>query len=60
MARKRKEVSEAQRRMIRQRYEDGDGMLQIGNDLMHNVGVIRRVLTEQGVEIRPVGRPYKT
>jgi hypothetical protein len=59
MPRARKEVSEAQRNKIRDSYEQGIGMLRIGTNLGHNVGVIRRVLVELGFEIRPVGRPTK-
>ena len=59
MARKKKDVSEAQVRIIREMYDDGTGMLRISKKVGHNVGVIRRVLTEAGYEIRPVGRPIE-
>lgn len=57
MPRLRKEVSEAQKRIILEDYAKGDGMLKIGDKLNHNVVVIRRVLIEEGVVIRHVGRP---
>jgi hypothetical protein len=59
MARKRKEVSAAQVRIIREHYDLGEGMLRISKLVGHNVGVVRRVLTEAGYEIRPVGRPIE-
>ena len=59
MARKKKDVSEAQVRIIREMYDDSIGMLRISKKVGHNVGVIRRVLTEAGYEIRPVGRPIE-
>lgn len=60
MPKPRKDVSAAQRRGIVSRYQDGDGMKQIGDDLSHNVGVIRRILIEEGQTIRLRGRPHKT
>jgi hypothetical protein len=61
MPRKKKEVSQAQVRIIREAYETvpPTGMLKISKLVGHNVGVIRRVLIEAGYEIRPVGRPIE-
>lgn len=59
MPRSRKTISEAQKRIILERYNTGDGMLRIGMDMNHNVGVIRRVLVDAGKKIRHVGRPVK-
>jgi hypothetical protein len=59
MARKRKEISEAQRRRIIAAYKEGLGMLKIGNSLGHNVVVIRRVLIENNLVVRGRGRPRK-
>lgn len=59
MARRRKDVSEAQRNSIKSWYEQGQGLKPISDKFGHNMEVIRRVLVEAGVTIRPVGRPLK-
>jgi hypothetical protein len=59
MPRPTKEVSLAQRSKIVARYSEGWGLLTISKDIGHNVGVIRRVLVEEGLTIRHVGRPAK-
>jgi hypothetical protein len=60
MPRRKKDVSEAQRNSIKSLYEQGQGLKALSLKFGHNMEVIRRVLVEAGVTIRPVGRPHKT
>jgi hypothetical protein len=59
MPRRRKDVSEAQRNSIKSWYEQGQGLKAISLKFGHNMEVIRRVLVEMNVTIRPVGHPRK-
>ena len=59
MAKPRKAVSAAQVREILARYEQGIGLHLLGLDFRHAPSVIRRVLVENGIEIRRMGRPNK-
>ena len=59
MPKPRKQISEAQRRSIIERYAMGEGFLTLGACFGHSVSVIRRTLTDSGVEIRKQGRPFK-
>jgi hypothetical protein len=64
MPKPRKQVSAAQTAKIVDWYTNGYkgrqyGINDIGDALGHAGTVIKRVLVEQGVTIRPVGRPRK-
>lgn len=59
MARQRKQISEAQRRIILERYDAGEGMTIIGATWGHCTSTIRRLLIENGRTVRPVGHPKK-
>ena len=57
MPKPRKNVSVAQARQIVESYADGHGFKALGKHFGHCVAVIRRVLVDNKVKIRPVGRP---
>jgi hypothetical protein len=57
MARAKKVVTENQRRSIVSQYAKDIGLKEISNNVGHSVGVIRRVLVENGATIRLRGRP---
>lgn len=59
MAKPQKQVSAAQQKKIVDLYNQGYGLVAISKNLGHCGAVVRRVLVENGVEIRPVGRPCK-
>jgi hypothetical protein len=59
MGKPRKEISEAQRRRIVEDYREGYGFHHLAALYGHCDEVIRRVLVEAGVTLRPVGRPAK-
>jgi len=60
MARKRKEISEAQVRIAIEMHEAGDSLSEIGKVLQCSSAVVRRTLVDHNVTIRHQGRPRKT
>lgn len=57
MARPKVKVSANQTRSIVSRYGKGEGLVAISEALDLGVQIIRRILGEQGVEVRGRGRP---
>jgi hypothetical protein len=57
MARPRIVVSENHRRSIVSRYDKGEGLRNIGKALGYKLQIVRRVLVENGIEIKDRGRP---
>jgi len=58
MPKPRKCVSAAQQGKIVNFYDKGYGLKDLGEHFGHCVSVIRRVLVDNGVGIRAVGRPH--
>lgn len=59
MGKPRKIISAGQVQQILDQYAAGAGFKEIGDTFGHCVSVIRRTLTDHGVEIRLRGRPKK-
>jgi len=58
MSRQRKCVSAGQQNKIVKFYNQGYGLKDLGEHFGHCVAVIRRVLVDNGVGIRSIGRPH--
>jgi hypothetical protein len=60
MGKPRKQLPPGQIEKIIDDYQNGAGLLTLRERYGHSVGVIRRILTEDGITVRHVGRPQKS